>query len=191
MISDIIIHQVEHYGYLIFFLAFCLGPFGIPVPNEVTLLTGAILSNKGALNPWLVYISILVGLFIAITISFAAGRLFGEKFNKKLQENRYFEKANNLFKKHGDLAMCLAFFVPIVRYMFPLLVGLSNVSFKKFALISYSSAFVWTSTFFVFGKFVGSHLGDMLNPLFDQKMLLLLIMVASSSYIVLKRRSNP
>ncbi|MFK4439919.1 hypothetical protein [Paenibacillus sp. RC21] len=55
MISDIVLQLVDHYGYLFFFLAFCLGPFGVPVPNEITILTGGILSNNGALNPWIVY----------------------------------------------------------------------------------------------------------------------------------------
>lgn len=32
---DSMIQFVDQYGYLIFFLALCLGPFGIPIPNEI------------------------------------------------------------------------------------------------------------------------------------------------------------
>lgn len=44
MFSNIIIQLVEQYGYLAFFLAFSLGPFGIPVPNEVTKQHGCVRS---------------------------------------------------------------------------------------------------------------------------------------------------
>lgn len=78
MISHSIIQLVDHYGYLIFFLAFCLGPFGIPVPNEITILTGSILSNSGILNPWMIYTHILAGLLTAITCTFFVGKIFGD-----------------------------------------------------------------------------------------------------------------
>ncbi|MGY4760778.1 DedA family protein [Paenibacillus caseinilyticus] len=128
MISDIIIQLVDQHGYLIFFLAFCLGPFGIPVPNEITILTGGILSTNGVLNPWAVYLLILAGLCTAITFAYFAGRIFGETFKRKFRHNRHFLKTEKLFNRHGDLAMCLGFLVPVVRYILPVFVGLNGVS---------------------------------------------------------------
>ncbi|WP_127589953.1 DedA family protein [Paenibacillus lautus] len=155
MISDTIIQLVEQYGYLAFFLAFSLGPFGIPVPNEVTILTGGILSNTGVLDPWITYIFIFVGLITAITISYFAGRILGRNINIRFQDNRHFQKAKKIFKQRGDLAMCLGLFIPLVRYIIPLVVGLEGVKFKKFALISYSSVFLWTALFFTAGRYLG------------------------------------
>jgi len=189
MISDIILQQVDQYGYLVFFLALCLGPFGIPVPNEITLLTGGILSNNGTLNPWMVYFSVLAGFLLVITCSYIAGRVFGEKFKTHLQRYRYFKKAEKLFIQHGDIAMSLAFFIPVVRYMFPLFAGLNGIPFIKFAIISYSSAIVWTSIFFLFGKFVVSHIGDIMDCVLDQNLLLLALMVGVSTFIIMKRRA--
>ncbi|MGV2962968.1 hypothetical protein NST33_25985 [Paenibacillus sp. FSL L8-0435] len=34
MISNTILELLHQYGYLIFYFAFSLGPFGIPIPND-------------------------------------------------------------------------------------------------------------------------------------------------------------
>lgn len=158
MISETIMQLFDQYGYLFFFLAFCLGPFGIPVPNEITIITGGTLSSNGNLNPWIVYILILAGLLSAITVAYITGRFFGERFQNKLQLNRHFNKAGSLLTQYGDIAMCMGVFIPIIRYVLPVVVGLSGVSYKKFALFSYSTAFIWTAVFFILGKLFGNHL---------------------------------
>ncbi|MGG4092000.1 DedA family protein [Paenibacillus lautus] len=155
MFSNIIIQLVEQYGYLAFFLAFSLGPFGIPVPNEVTILTGGILSNTGVLDPWITYFYISVGLLTAYTIAYFAGRILGGNISIRLQNNRYFQNADKLFKQRGDWAMCFGVFIPLIRYILPFIVGLSGVTFKKFALISYFSVLFWTVTFFTAGRYLG------------------------------------
>ncbi|AHM68055.1 hypothetical protein LK13_09230 [Paenibacillus polymyxa] len=185
MISDIVIQLVNQYGYLFFFLAFCLGPLGIPVPNELTILTGGILSNNGVLNPWIVYMVILAGLFTAITFAYFAGRIFGEKFKPKFQNNRHFLKAEKLFEQHGDIAMCLGMLIPVVRYILPVFVGLNGVSYKKFALISYLSAFAWTTTFFAFGKFFGHHILNLLDTI-DPKLAVAALIIAVGTFIITK-----
>ncbi|MFC7679889.1 DedA family protein [Paenibacillus sp. GCM10028914] len=154
MISNTVIQLVEQYGYLAFFLAFSLGPFGIPVPNEITIITGGILSNADVLDPWKTYIFILTGLLTAITLSYFAGRFFGLKIRTKFQSNHSFHKAEKMFIQQGELAMCFGLCIPIVRYIMPLLVGLSGVRFKKFALISYFSALLWTVAFFTIGRYL-------------------------------------
>ncbi|MDP1511844.1 DedA family protein [Paenibacillus sp. CMAA1739] len=185
MISDIVLQLVNHYGYLFFFLAFCLGPFGVPVPNELTILTGGILSNNGVLNPWIVYMAILAGLLIAISVAYFAGRIFGEKFKPKFQNNRHFQKAEKLFEQHGDIAMCFGMLIPVIRYILPVFVGLNGVSYKKFVLISYSSAFVWTITFFTIGKFFGHHILNWLN-IIDPKLAVAALMLAVGTFITAK-----
>lgn len=136
-----------------FFLAFSLGPFGIPVPNELTLLTGGILSNQGVLNPWLTYVSMLSGLLIAITLSYFIGKVSGETLTSRFGHNRYFQQAERIFRQRGDMAVCLGLFLPVVRYVMPAWVGLSGMSFRKFALISYFTAFFWTLTVFMIGRY--------------------------------------
>lgn len=186
MINEIILQLFERYGYLIFFLAFSLGPFGVPVPNEMTLLTGGFLSSKGILNPWIIYCAILLGFLTAITIAFFAGRLFGETVKARLQTNRYFKKAEKLLNKYGEVAMCLGLLVPVARYLVPVFVGFNGVSFKRFALISYSSALVWTSVLFACGRLMGRHISNLIRAI-DPKLLMLAVIIVVCALIITKR----
>lgn len=99
MISNTLMELIHQYSYLFFFLAFSLGPFGVPIPNEVTILSGAILSHTGAINHWLTYFCILAGLLTAITISYCAGRLFGQRLKRRLNDNNHYQKAELLLQK--------------------------------------------------------------------------------------------
>ncbi|WP_025679603.1 DedA family protein [Paenibacillus massiliensis] len=167
MISNTLIELIHQYSYLFFFLAFSLGPFGVPIPNEVTILSGAILSHTGAINHWLTYFCILAGLLTAITISYCAGRLFGQRLKRRLNDNNHYQKAELLLQKKGDWAMCIGMFIPIVRYFMPLLVGLGGTQYKKFIFLSYSSAIFWTTTYFMLGTFFGTTILDMFASLFE------------------------
>ncbi|WP_413379382.1 hypothetical protein [Paenibacillus taichungensis] len=63
MISNTILELLHQYGNLIFYFAFSLGPFGIPIPNEITMISGAILSHTGVINSWITYFCILAGTY--------------------------------------------------------------------------------------------------------------------------------
>ncbi|WP_339235005.1 DedA family protein [Paenibacillus sp. FSL R5-0517] len=151
MISDTLLELVNQYGYVFFFLAFSLGPFGIPIPNEVIILSGSILSHKGVVIYWATYSAILTGLLTAITTSYIMGRFFSHKFKKRWLNNRYFLKAESLLRRKGNQAMFIGMFIPVVRYVMPLLIGMSEIHFKKFALFTYTSALLWTMTYFAIG----------------------------------------
>ncbi|GIO84949.1 hypothetical protein J25TS5_18810 [Paenibacillus faecis] len=163
MIDNSVLDLVHQYGYLFFFLAFSLGPFGIPIPNEVTILTVAVLGSSGVINHWAAYICILAGLLTAITVSYFAGKLFGHRLKKKLLTNKHYLKAESILRKRGDIAMCIGMFIPIVRYVMPLLIGMSGMHYKKFTLMTYSSALLWTLAFFTLGTFFGNPVLSMLH----------------------------
>lgn len=158
MVIDTILEFLHHYGYLFFFFAFSLGPFGVPIPNEITILTAAILSHSGVINAWVTYFSILLGLLTATTLFFLAGKFFGPKIKNKLHQNKHYQKAEILLNNKGNNAICVAMFIPVMRYFLPLLIGLSGVKYRQFAVISYSSAFLWTILLFTIGTLFGEHL---------------------------------
>ncbi|WP_342561012.1 VTT domain-containing protein [Paenibacillus sp. FSL R7-0345] len=154
---------IDQYGYLFFYVALSLGPFGVPIPNEITVVTGAILSRSGVLNIGMTYISILSGLLTAITLFHFAGRIFGQRLKHKFQHNRNFQKAEKILSQRGDWAMCIGIFIPVVRYFLPFLIGFNRGSIRKFMLISYSCAVVWTLTFFAAGTGFGHQLLTFFN----------------------------
>ncbi|MCG7376679.1 hypothetical protein MH215_06705 [Paenibacillus sp. ACRSA] len=74
MASNAILELLHQYGYLFFYFAFSLGPFGVPIPNEITIISGALLSHLGVINAFITYCCILSGLLTAITIAYVVGK---------------------------------------------------------------------------------------------------------------------
>ncbi|MCG7381261.1 DedA family protein [Paenibacillus sp. ACRRY] len=155
MVSNTILELLHQYGYLIFYFAFSLGPFGIPIPNEITIISGAILSHTGAIDAGITYFCILSGLITAITVAYIAGKLYGTRKLCRFQHNKHFIKAERILNQRGHWAMSIGLFIPVVRYVLPLVIGLSGVHFRRFAIISYSSALLWTLTYFAAGTYFG------------------------------------
>ncbi|MBB6673923.1 DedA family protein [Cohnella nanjingensis] len=146
--------MLDSWGYVFLFLAFCLGPFGIPVPNEITILTASGLANAGLLDPWSVYGVIASGLFVAVNAGYALGRLFGAGLIARIRQarlRRYAERGSRLLDRFGSIALLLAFFIPVVRYVMPLLAGAGGLRYRTFALYAYAGMLVWTLLFFGIG----------------------------------------
>ncbi|MGE6230350.1 DedA family protein [Paenibacillus chitinolyticus] len=164
--GDLILELVDQYGYAFFYAALALGPFGIPVPNEVTVMTGGVIGAEGLLNPWLVYVCIFLGLITAVTIGYVIGRAFGKRLINRLRGKerfaRYFASSEQLLDKYGTAAICISCFIPCVRYIVPIFMGAYGKRYAKFALYAYSGAWVWTLLFYGIGRQWGGNLSQLL-----------------------------
>lgn len=153
---DQMVSLVGEYGYLILFLAFCLGPFGIPVPSEVTLVAAGVMTAQGYLQPFYALTAMLLGMTTAVTAGYWLGRLAG-KFGLLRRLNRFggYRKAERFYMKHNGKALSLGYFIPLVRYFVTVLAGINGVAFKRMILVSYPSAALWIGTIFGVGYACG------------------------------------
>ncbi|MVP01342.1 DedA family protein [Paenibacillus lutrae] len=188
--NDTILQLVDQYGYFIFFLALALGPFGIPVPNEVTVMTAGMIGDSGLLNPWLVYSSTLSGLLVALTAGYGLGKYFGPPLLRRLRRNErfsgYYSTAESLLDKYGSAALCVSTFIPIVRYLLPVFMGAAGKPYKKFAVYAYSGALVWTLLVFGLGVLWGESLTALLART-EIKTALIVAILASGVFVIWKK----
>ena len=63
-----------------------------------------------------------------------------------------------MVEKYGHYALVTSYFIPVVRHIVPYLVGMNNMSFRIYALYSYTTGFVWTLIYFVLGSLFGQHI---------------------------------
>lgn len=157
MVNDFLIHLSDQYGYFIFYAALSLGPFGLPLPCEVIVTTSGWISGNGRLDPRIVYLCVAAGMITAATAAFWLGACLGEPLVEKLRKHRiysrYIAAAERLLRSCGDIALFVGYFIPIVRYLVPLMAGAGRIPFRKFAAISYSGAVAWTLCFFGIGYY--------------------------------------
>ncbi|RUS45096.1 DedA family protein [Cohnella sp. AR92] len=161
---DQMMSLISHYGYVVLFLAFCLGPFGIPVPSEVTLIAAGMMTAQGLLHPFYTFSVILLGMTSAVTAGYWTGRLAGKYgLLRGIRRFEGYRKAERFYAKHNGTALSLGYLLPLVRYFVTVLAGLNGVPFKRMLLVSYPSAVVWIGT--LYG--VGCACGQPIMKLFE------------------------
>lgn len=61
----------------VFVLVIC--GFGVPIPEDLTLVTGGVISGMGYTNPHIMFAVGMLGVLAGDGVMFAAGRIWGRK----------------------------------------------------------------------------------------------------------------
>ena len=91
------------------------------------------------------------------------GYLFGRRvgpsvFNRpdsRFFKQRYVEKAQEFFNRHGAKAIVLARFVPVVRTFTPVLAGASQMHYRTFVTFNVIGGVIWGAGITALGYFLG------------------------------------
>jgi len=162
--SDILVLMIQHFGYAALFFALWLGIVGMPIPDEVVVMTGGALTVTGTLQFMPAFLVTYFGVISGLSLGYVLGRFIGmpvlAKLRRKKQIDKHLEFSENLVQGYGSFALCISYFLPIVRHVVPYLVGINKMSFRRYAIFSYSIGFVWTLLFFSLGRFAGGHVQD-------------------------------
>ena len=153
---------IESYGYIALFFCLWLGIVGAPIPDEIVAMGGGFVSTLGVLQPIPAFLATYLGVVSGLSLGYVLGRLFGSKILKKIMGKKrlkYITRSQVMISKYGNYALIISYFFPIVRHVVPYIVGINGMSFKTYALYSYTTGFVWTLLYFMLGKFFGLHMG--------------------------------
>lgn len=153
---------LNHYGYIVLLVGLILELIAFPLPGEVLMTYCGFLVNQQKLN-WLLSIVIASsGAIIGITISYFVGSKLGATFFKRYGHYIHLgpdklDKTSAWFNKYGNKLLIISYFIPGVRHITGYFSGITEISYKKFALNAYIGALLWTATFISLGKVLGSN----------------------------------
>ena len=151
---------LDQYGYIVLFLSLLLEMLALPFPGELLMTYSGFLVHQGNLN-WIPSILVAgVGTTIGMTISYWIGYKLGTPFFKKYGQRFHMgpqriEKTSIWFGKYGNKLLIITCFIPGVRHITGYFSGITRISFRTYALLSYSGAFFWVTTFITLGKILG------------------------------------
>lgn len=132
---------------------------GLPLPEEVPILTSGVLSRLGHLSPWPALFAVLLGVLAGDTAMFLLGRRWGvhlleHRLSRMLLTRERQTKIAVYFQKYGAWIIFVARFLPGLRAPLFLTAGSLKVSFVTFftmdglaALLSIPLSF-WVAYFF-------------------------------------------
>lgn len=167
---DLLLTIIEEVGYFALFLVLCLGLIGLPIPNEAVVMTGGALAASGVLLPVPAFIMTCLGICSAMTFGYSIGRYAGSKlsnwFSSKKNISKFVAKSEQLSDRYGGYAISLSLCLPFLRHVTPYVMGMNRMSFKRFVLFAYPSAFVWTLIYFIIGSFVGDQVQNISDHIY-------------------------
>ncbi|MCW4655033.1 DedA family protein [Bacillus sp. AS_5] len=156
-----LLSYIEQYGYWALFFCLWLGIIGMPIPDEMIVMSGGFVSSLGILNVISAFLLTYLGVVSGLSLGYILGKIFGTKVLDKLMKKKkakYVVKSQEMVEKYGHYALVTSYFIPVVRHVVPYLVGMNNMSFKTYALYSYTTGFLWTLVYFVLGSLFGQHI---------------------------------
>ena len=148
--TDSFHHLISQYGYLVVFLASL-------IEGESIILTASALASQGHLDIIKVGILAFLGTLFADQGMYYVGRFFGQKLFKKFPIlERRSEKIMALLRKHSTWFILSFRFIYGIRILSPIVIGFSNVDPKKYMILNFVAAIIWT----VVSCSAGYYLGD-------------------------------
>lgn len=171
--------------------------FGLPMPEDIVLISGGILASRGICDLYWTNVACLVGVLLGDGIVFMLGRNFGERIKRtwpfrKILNEKTEKKAKDFFERYGDKVIFMARFMPGLRMPIFMSAGIYRVkSWKFFALDGFAAIIsvpIWVHAGFFFGANLEVLEKRIKQLQFGLYLILGIILVLVVSYIFLKRR---
>ena len=164
--ADTLLQQLGPWAFfvsMVIIFAEC-GLFTFFMPGDSLLFTiGLVVQNPNQLidlrvNIVVACIVLTSAAFLGNVVGYEIGRAVGTPLyarSGRLLKREHFDKAHVLFEKHGNTAIVLARFVPVVRTFITAVAGVSKMNRRRFFTYSFIGALLWASGVTLLGYFLG------------------------------------
>lgn len=136
---------------------------GVPLPEDVALITGGFLVYEGAARLDAMILIAFVGILGGDSIAFFLGRHFGDRLTKVwpfrlIVTPAKQAKVEGLFAKYGEKIVMAARFMPGVRAVTYFIAGAAGMSYPKFIAFDGLAATVSAPVFVLLGWHFGGRI---------------------------------
>ncbi|MDR9830070.1 DedA family protein [Vibrio sp. FNV 38] len=130
----------------------------LPLPGDGLVLFVGGLVGIGAIDFNMALVTLSVAAGMGSVIAYLQGRWLGNtRFMTKVESSLpddTLPRASALLERYGFLSLFGSRFIPFVRVVTPMLMGVSKLSIVRTAIISLTSAFTWILTLLLVGSWV-------------------------------------
>ncbi|GEK14219.1 DedA family protein [Aliivibrio fischeri] len=133
----------------------------LPLPGDGLVLFVGGLVGLGAVDFYAAFILLSLSASLGTIIGYLQGRwLEGSHFMTKVETilpNDSLPRARRLLNKFGFLSLFVSRFIPFVRVLTPMLMGVARLNIFRTIMISVTSSVIWVLTLLYAGKSIMRH----------------------------------
>jgi membrane protein DedA with SNARE-associated domain len=165
-LSDVgifLINYSSHFIYAGLFLILFFSGLGLPIPEEITVLTGGFLINLGFIHLYPTFAAVFVGVLTGDMALYSIGRRWGHgiithRQMRKVFSEKRLERVRQFLGDHGSKTIFIARFVSGFRVAAFLAVGTMGMPPGKFLFLDFLAALIAVPVLLCLGYFFGEHI---------------------------------
>ncbi|MFT4414030.1 DedA family protein [Fredinandcohnia humi] len=194
---------MEQFGYLGIFLLIALENIFPPIPSEVILTFGGVMTTKTNLTITGVVIAATFGSVIGAVILYGIGLLLDVERLEKIVDRwghilrvtkKDIHRADAWFEKYGYWTVFFCRMIPLIRSLISIPAGMSNMKFLLFILFTTLGTLIWNVVLVSVGAAVGESWEDIVHYMdIYSNITYALLAIACIGFIIVfisKRRSK-
>ncbi len=130
------------------------------LPGDSLLFAVGLFIAEGSIDIpiWLACILLTIAAFVGNVTGYEIGRVLGAPLTTRdgrFLKKKYFDETRAFFDKHGNKALVIGRFVPIVRTFVTVVAGVTRMDRRRFFVWSGVGAVLWATGITVLGYFLG------------------------------------
>lgn len=166
---DILVSFFTDYGYLAVLFVLIICGFGVPIPEDITLVSGGIIAGMypEQVNVHIMLVVSMFGVLFGDSTMYWLGRIYGARilrvrFIRKFLTVQRLRMVRDKFDQYGNRVLFIARFLPGLRAPIYMVSGVTRrVSYLRFVLLDFLAAII-SVPIWVYLGYYGAHKRDWL-----------------------------
>lgn len=157
---ELLIDFFSSYGYWAVFFVLIICGFGVPIPEDITLVSGGVIAGLyPEINEHMMLFVSLLGVILGDSTMYWLGRIYGTKILrfrpvKKILTLKRLRMVRAKFEQHGNWVLFFARFLPGLRAPIYTVAGITRkVSYTRFVLLDLFAACISVPVWVYLGHF--------------------------------------
>ena len=128
---------------------------GFFLPGDSLLVTAGLFAAKGDLNIVLLNLLLMACAVAGDATGYFIGRSLGPALFRRedslLFKKKHLIAAHDFYERHGGKTIIIARFVPVIRTFAPVVAGIGNMGYRRFALFNIIGGTAWVFSMTMIG----------------------------------------
>ncbi|MDD5181974.1 MAG: DedA family protein [Candidatus Nanoarchaeia archaeon] len=179
-------------GYFGVYVLMILESMVFPIPSELVMPLAGFLAYTGQFSFWMVCIVATIGTITGSIISYYMGAKGGNPLFIKY--GKYFlldiadlEKAEEWFRKSGEITILAGRLVPVVRHLISIVAGVAKMDIGKVIVYTAIGGFIWNTFLAGAGYLLGQNWRLIKHYLEPISLIVLLLMAGLAVFFFYRR----